>query len=111
MLKNITNVRGIKCWGAHTGVKSMRRDLAIVYSEKPAKVSATFTQNLVVAAPITLTQANLKASKNMAQALVVNAGNANAVTGEQGRLANRGDWEPRQWLRLQPKSLALIKTS
>ncbi|MEP0365663.1 MAG: bifunctional glutamate N-acetyltransferase/amino-acid acetyltransferase ArgJ [Cyclobacteriaceae bacterium] len=86
MLKNITNVRGIKCWGAHTGVKSMRRDLAIVYSEKPAKVSATFTQNLVVAAPITLTQANLKESKNMAQALVVNAGNANAVTGEQGRL-------------------------
>lgn len=85
MLHNITNVRGIKCWGAHTGVKSMRRDLAIVYSEKPAKVSATFTQNLVVAAPITLTQANLKASNNTAQALVVNAGNANAVTGEQGR--------------------------
>ena len=86
MIQNITNVRGIKCWGAHTGVKSMRRDLAIIFSEKPAKVSATFTQNLVVAEPIKVTRKNLEASGHMAQVLVVNAGNANAVTGEQGRL-------------------------
>jgi glutamate N-acetyltransferase / amino-acid N-acetyltransferase len=86
MIQNITNVRGIKCWGAHTGVKSMRRDLAIIYSEKPAKVAATFTQNLVVAEPIKITRKNIVESGHMAQVLVVNAGNANAVTGEQGRL-------------------------
>lgn len=85
MIRNITNVRGIKCWGAHTGVKSMRRDLAIIYSEVPAKVAATFTRNLVQAEPIKLTKQHLKKSNDMAQALVVNAGNANAVTGEQGR--------------------------
>lgn len=85
MIRNITNVRGIKCWGAHTGVKSMRRDLAIIFSERPAKVSAVFTQNLVVAEPIKVTRENLEKSDNMAQALVVNAGNANAMTGEQGR--------------------------
>lgn len=86
MLHNITNVRGIKCWGAHTGVKSMRRDLAIIYSEKPAQVAATFTQNLVVAEPIKLSKRHLEESGHVASALIVNAGNANAVTGEQGRL-------------------------
>ncbi len=85
MIQNITNVRGIKCWGAHTGVKSMRRDLAIYYSEKVANVSATFTQNQVVAAPIKLTQKNLQSSNWQAQAIIVNSGNANAMTGQQGK--------------------------
>ena len=84
MIRNITNVRGIKCWGAHTGVKSMRRDLAIMYSEVPAKVSATFTQNLVCAAPVKLSQKHLKETGGIARAIVVNSGNANAVTGKQG---------------------------
>ncbi|WP_424961037.1 bifunctional glutamate N-acetyltransferase/amino-acid acetyltransferase ArgJ [Ekhidna sp.] len=84
MIRNITNVRGIKCWGAHTGVKSMRRDLAIMYSEVPAKVSATFTQNLVCAAPVKLSQKHLKETSGIARAIVVNSGNANAVTGKQG---------------------------
>ncbi|PIY31164.1 MAG: amino acid acetyltransferase, partial [Bacteroidetes bacterium CG_4_10_14_3_um_filter_42_6] len=47
MIKNITNVRGITGWGAHTGVKSMRRDLAIIYSKVPASAAAVFTQNQV----------------------------------------------------------------
>ena len=85
MIRNITNVRGIKAWGAHTGVKSMRRDLAMVFSEVPAKIAATFTKNLVVAEPIKLTKKHLKQSNHMAQVLVVNSGNANACTGEQGR--------------------------
>lgn len=83
MIKNITNVRGIKCWGAHTGVKSMRRDLAIIYSEVPASAAAVFTQNEVVAEPIKLSRKHVAGGK--AQAIVINAGNANACTGEQGR--------------------------
>ena len=82
MIKNITNVRGIKCWGAHTGVKSLRRDLAIIYSEVPASVGAVFTQNQVVAAPVTITRKQVKNGK--AQAIVINAGNANAATGKKG---------------------------
>jgi len=82
MIKNITNVRGIKCWGAHTGVKSLRRDLAIIYSEVPASAAAVFTQNQVVAAPVTLSKKHIKDGR--AQAIVINAGNANAATGEKG---------------------------
>lgn len=84
MIKNITRVKGIKCWGAHSGVKSMRRDLAIIFSEVPAAAAATLTQNKVQAEPIKVTKKNLM--NNRAQVIVCNAGNANACTGEQGRL-------------------------
>lgn len=83
MINNITNVKGISCWGAHTGIKSMRRDLAIIYSEVPASAAATFTQNKVVAEPIKVSRRHIADGK--AQAIVINAGNANACTGEQGR--------------------------
>lgn len=75
----------MRCWGAHTGIKSMRRDLAIIYSDVPAKVAATFTQNIVQAEPIKLSKLHLEKTGGMARALVVNAGNANAVTGDQGK--------------------------
>ena len=82
MIKNITNVRGIRSWGAHTGVKSMRRDLAIIYSDVVANAAAVFTQNDVVAEPVKLTREHLKDGK--AQVILCNAGNANACTGQQG---------------------------
>ena len=81
MLKNITNVRGIKCWGAHTGVKSMRRDLAIIHSDVPASAAAVFTLNEVVAEPIKVSKKHVADGK--AQAIVINAGNANACTGDE----------------------------
>ena len=83
MIKNITNVRGITCWGAHTGLKSMRRDLAIIFSDTPASAAAVFTQNKVQAEPIKLSKKHVQDGK--AQAIVINSGNANACTGEQGR--------------------------
>jgi len=82
MIKNITNVRGIKAWGAHTGIKSLRRDLALIYSEVPASAAAVFTQNQVVAAPVVLSRKHIKNGK--IQAIVINAGNANACTGKAG---------------------------
>lgn len=82
MIKNITNVRGIKCWGAHTGVKSLRRDLAIIYSEVPASAAAVFTKNKVVAEPVKLSKKHVADGK--IQAIVINSGNANACTGEEG---------------------------
>ena len=82
MIKNITNVRGITCWGALTGVKSMRRDLAIIFSKVPASAAAVFTQNQVVAAPVTVSKKHI--ANGIAQAIVINAGNANAATGKQG---------------------------
>ncbi|HLR76333.1 MAG TPA: bifunctional glutamate N-acetyltransferase/amino-acid acetyltransferase ArgJ, partial [Balneolaceae bacterium] len=83
MLNNITNVRGFKCWGAHMGIKSKRRDIALIYSEKPASAAAVFTQNIFCAEPVKLSREFIKNGK--AQAIICNSGNANACTGEKGR--------------------------
>ncbi len=84
MIKNITNVRGISCWGAHSGVKSMHRDLAIIFSEVPASAAGVFTQNQVIGEPLKVSKRHI--ADGIAQAIVINAGNANTATGEQGRL-------------------------
>lgn len=85
MFNNITDVKGFKCWGAHIGIKSKRRDLAIIYSESEANVAAVFTKNLVVAEPVKLSRQIVKNGK--ARAIVINSGNANACTGKQGQNA------------------------
>ncbi|MBD3348771.1 MAG: bifunctional glutamate N-acetyltransferase/amino-acid acetyltransferase ArgJ, partial [Candidatus Eisenbacteria bacterium] len=69
--------------GAYSGVKSKRRDLALIYSDEPAAAAAVFTRNVVVAEPIKLARRNI--ADGRAQVLVINSGNANACTGEQGR--------------------------
>src|SRR5690242_16898787 len=63
-------------------------DLAIFSSDVPASAAAVFTQNLVVAAPVTLSKKNLRESKGRMRAVVVNAGNANCATGAQGELVS-----------------------
>lgn len=82
MINNISDVRGITCWGAHMGIKSKRRDLALIFSEVPANAAAVFTQNQVCAEPVKLSREHVKNKK--IQAFVINSGNANACTGKQG---------------------------
>jgi len=83
--ESICDVRGMLCWGAHVGIKSKRRDLALIYSEVPCDISAVFTRNQVVAEPVKISREHARDGR--AQAVVINAGNANACTGEQGRQA------------------------
>ncbi|MEG0689471.1 MAG: bifunctional glutamate N-acetyltransferase/amino-acid acetyltransferase ArgJ [Hungatella sp.] len=60
-----------------------RKDMALIYSEKPCHVAGTFTTNLVKAAPVKWDQEVVKHS-SFAQAVVINAGIANACTGTEG---------------------------
>ncbi len=83
-MENITDVKGFTYWGAHTGVKSKRRDLGIIMSDKPAAAAAVFTRNVVVAEPIKISREHIK--HGIIRAIVVNSGNANACTGQQGYL-------------------------
>lgn len=64
------------------GIKSKRRDLALIYSEVPASAAAVFTRNVVCAEPIKLSRQHIK--DGLAQAFVINSGNANACTGKDG---------------------------
>jgi len=65
-------------------VKSKRRDLGIIMSDKPASAAAVFTKNVVVAEPIKVCREHIKSG--IIRAIVVNSGNANACTGQQGYL-------------------------
>ena len=85
MNKNITDVRGFSARGGHIGIKSKRRDLALIYSDVPASAAGVYTTNLVMAAPLKLTRRNL--ANGRAQAIVVTSGNANACTGPDGERA------------------------
>lgn len=58
------------------GVKTGKRDLAVIYCEKLCNAAAIFTKNLVKSDTIYVTQEHLKNGK--AQAVIVNSGNANA---------------------------------
>jgi glutamate N-acetyltransferase/amino-acid N-acetyltransferase len=62
--------------------KGQKRDLALIVSEAPATVAGMFTTNQICAAPVKVCVARMK--KGIAQAVVVNSGNANACTGKQG---------------------------
>ncbi|MBI5772419.1 MAG: bifunctional glutamate N-acetyltransferase/amino-acid acetyltransferase ArgJ [Verrucomicrobia bacterium] len=62
--------------------KGQKRDLALIVSEVPATVAGMFTTNQICAAPVKVCAERVKAG--IAQAIVVNSGNANACTGKQG---------------------------
>ena len=61
-------------------------DLALMVADTPAAAAGVYTLNRVKAAPVLITQARLR--KGVAQAILVNAGNANACNGPRG-LADR----------------------
>jgi len=73
----------IKRLGTGKGsAKGRKRDLALIVSEVPATAAGMFTTNQVCAAPVKVCLDRVK--KGVAQAIVVNSGNANACTGRQG---------------------------
>lgn len=78
----IVSPKGFHGAGMHCGLKKRKKDLGWLYSDVPCQVAGVFTTNLVQAAPVTYTKALVK--KGQAQAIIVNSGNANACTGEQG---------------------------
>ncbi len=62
--------------------KAGRKDLALIFSEVPATAAAVFTTSSVKAAPVLLSREHI--ADGTARAIIVNSGNANACTGEQG---------------------------
>lgn len=80
----VTSPRGFTAGGVHVGVRSDwdKLDVGMVASEAPCSVAATYTSNQLKAAPLLVTQQHL--ADGRAQAVVANAGCANAATGRQG---------------------------
>ena len=74
---------GFKAAGVASGLKKNgKKDLGLIYSQVPANVAGLFTKNRVKAAPVLLDMELMKSG--ICQAIIVNSGNANCCTGEQG---------------------------
>ncbi len=78
----VTSAQGFLASGVHCGVKAQTKDLALVFSRVPAAAAGVFTTNKVKAAPVLLDMERIRSGRG--QAVVLNSGNANACTGEQG---------------------------
>ncbi len=85
---NLKAIAGVELGIAEAGIrKANRRDLLVLRLPEEASVAGVFTQNRFCAAPVTVCRENLAAvnrGENTIRALVINTGNANAGTGEQG---------------------------
>ncbi len=81
----MTNIicSGFKAAGVAAGLKKKgKKDLGLMVSQVPATVAGVFTKNRVKAAPVILDRQRIKTG--VCQAIIVNSGNANCCTGEQG---------------------------
>lgn len=80
----VTAAKGFYAGAAQAGIKyANRNDMAVVYCEKPCATAATFTTNVVKAAPVKWDIQLLKEHSEI-QAVVLNSGSANACTGDEG---------------------------
>ena len=80
----VTAAQGFEAAGAEAAIKYQnRKDMSLIYSTVPCKAAGVFTSNVVKAAPV-LWDKEIVAHSPYAQAVVVNAGIANACTGKEG---------------------------
>jgi glutamate N-acetyltransferase/amino-acid N-acetyltransferase len=81
-------IPGFRFSGIAAGIKKHGGlDLALMAADSPVAAAGIFTTNRVKAAPVLLSRERLR--RGRAQAILVNAGNANACTGSQGLDAAR----------------------
>ena len=76
-------IPGFKFSGISAGIKKTKaKDLALIFSENTAVIAGVFTTNRIKAAPVKLNMRRIGSQKG--QAIIINSGNANACTGNQG---------------------------
>ena len=81
---------GFLASGVLAGIKknSVKKDLALVFSERDCCAAGMFTKNVVKAEPVLITRDRVSPDNpcsRQIRGIVVNSGNANACTGEEGR--------------------------
>jgi len=107
----VTAAKGFQAACCAAGIKYQgRADMAMLYSLAPCAVAGTFTTNRVKAAPVVWDQQIVYGEKT-AQAVVVNAGIANAATGDEGMALCAATAEAAgQMLGISPKAVLLGST-
>ena len=102
----VTSAEGFQAAGVACGIKPRgEKDIALVVSDVPAQAAATFTTNLVKAAPVKVSMRHMHNGKM--RGVIINSGCANACTGVGGiadakamveYAAKKLETKPREWL-------------
>lgn len=80
----VTAAKGFEAAGVEAGIKYQnRKDMALIYSRTPCKAAGVFTSNIVKASPV-MWDKEIVAHSPYVQAVIINAGIANACTGKKG---------------------------
>ncbi len=116
ILGGVTAAVGFKAAGVYCGVKKSNgaynsdsnKDLALIVSEKPCAAAAMYTLNQVKAAPLYLTMEHLE--NGVAQAVIVNSGNANACCPNSQENAKRMSIAAAKATGLQPTDFIVSST-
>ena len=103
--------KGFLASGVRAGIRKKRPDLGLIVAEDGATAAAVFTKNKFQAAPVVLSKSALKKSGGRVKAVVVNAGCANAVTGNEGlAAAKRVRTRTAELLRCEENEIFLAST-
>ena len=82
------DIKGFQFSAVEAAIKKPgRKDLALILSEVPASACSVFTVNAVKAAPVLLSRERIASGR--ARAVLINSGNANACTGDEGMICAR----------------------
>src|ERR1700689_5188020 len=102
----VTSAAGFQAAGVACGIKPRgEKDIALIVSQVPAAAAATFTTNLVKAAPVKVSMKHV--GNGRIHGVVINSGCANACTGVGGTadakkmveyVAAELDSKPKDWL-------------
>ena len=104
-------IAGVRIGVVQAGIrKAQRKDLTVVLLDAGASVSGVFTQNRFCAAPVQVCREHLQSGKNI-RAMVINTGNANAGTGQDGLVrARRTCSSLADMLHLEPEQVLPFST-
>lgn len=102
--------KGFTASGVHCGIRKNRtkRDLALIFSEKPATAAAVYTTNLVKGAPLIVTKKHLADGK--AQAVICNSGNANTCNANGVEIAERMSSSVADALKINKSDIVVAST-
>jgi len=102
---------GYKYATAYGGIRKQEKDdLSLIVSGVPAAAAAVFTTNKVQAAPVKLARSNMRASKGVCGAILVNAGNANCATKSGDKVASSTTKTLAKLLKLPPNQVLPAST-
>ncbi len=88
-MSKIKHIDGVELSSASSNTRYKNRDdVVVIKLEKGSKISAKFTNNSFLGAPVVVAKKHLQKKKNNETILLINAGNANAGNGKNGEKAS-----------------------